>query len=94
MMNPPLQGLDRWRRHGVAHATPEAEKLHLSCWKEISVKRVLAYTLIAPPAVQASHNPKRQSAKKLQQNTVKAQKKAAKHDKWAAKKWKKQHGIG
>lgn len=66
------------------------------------MKRVLAYTLsmlltlflIAPPAVQASHNPKLQSAKKLQHNTVKAQKKAAKHDKWAAKKWKKQHGIG
>ena len=66
------------------------------------MKSVLAYTLsmlltlflITPPAVQASHNPKPQSAKKLQHNTVKAQKKAAKHDKRAAKKWKKQHGIG
>jgi hypothetical protein len=55
---------------------------------------LLTLFLIAPPAVQASHNPKLQSAKKLQHNTVKAQKKAAKHDKWAAKKWKKQHGIG
>jgi hypothetical protein len=55
---------------------------------------LLTLFLITPPAVQASHNPKPQSAKKLQHNTVKAQKKAAKHDKRAAKKWKKQHGIG